>query len=261
MQKLIKSKLIEIFKLYKLKLGICVLFLTLVLFFGMQRNIIFANFDNYIKNLGFSLKKINITGISKLDEYEIRKHIKYKNCENLFCIDMGGTKKSLEKLAWIKSANLKLILPSELIINIYEEKPSFILDDGKFISLLNSQGKKIETIKSSKNLYENLVIISGDNVVDKINDLNSILNTSPDLAEKITSAKLISNRRWSLVYAYFTTLDLPEKNPENALRKLDSLNKKYGIISGDLKKIDLRIKDRMIIKFNINKFSFSENKV
>ena len=112
--KLIKSKLIEIFKVYKLKLSICFLFVTLVLIFGMQRNIIFIYFDNYIKNLGFSLKKINITGISKLDEHEIKKHIKYKNCENLFCVDLGATKNSLEKLDWIKSANLKLILPSEL---------------------------------------------------------------------------------------------------------------------------------------------------
>ena len=77
--------------------------------------------------------------------------------------------------------------------------------------MLNSQGKKIETINSSKNVYENLLVISGNNVVDKINDLKAILNTSPDLAEKITSAKLISDRRWSFVYSYFTTLDLPEK--------------------------------------------------
>ena len=86
--------------------------------------------------------------------------------------------------------------------------------------------KKIEQIEINKNLYESLVVISGDNVEDKINDLRDILDTSPDLAKKITSAKLISNRRWSLVHSYLIILDLPEKNPEKAFRKLDLLNKK-----------------------------------
>ena len=156
---------------------------------------------------------------------------------------------------------LNLIFPSELKINIYEEEPKFILDNGNFSFLINSQGKKIETIDDSKNLYKNLVIISGENVIGKINDLRDILNTSPDLAENITSAKLISNRRWSLVYSYLTTLDLPEKNPEQAFKKLDLLNKRHGILSDNLKKIDLRVKDRMIIKFNINNFSLNENQV
>ena len=155
----------------------------------------------------------------------------------------------------------KYVRTAELKINIYEEEPKFILDNGDLAFLINSQGKKIETISYNKNLYQDLVVISGENVIAKINDLRDILNTSPDLAKKITSAKLISNRRWSLVYSYLTTLDLPENNPEQAFRKLALLNKRYGILSDRLKKIDLRVKDRMIIKFNINNFSFNESKV
>ena len=50
--------------------------------------------------------------------------------------------------------------------------------------MLNADGKKIEQIEINKNLYESLVVISGDNVEDKINDLRVILNTSPDLQKK-----------------------------------------------------------------------------
>ena len=228
---------------------------------GMQRYKAYAYLDNFIQNLGFSLKKISITGIHKIGEYEIKEHIKYKKCRNLFCIDLEATKHALEQLDWVKNANLKLIFPSELKINIYEEEPKFILDNGNLAFLINSQGKKIEIIEDNKSLYQDLVVISGENVTDKINDLSNILNTSPDLAKKITSAKLISNRRWSLVYSNLTTLDLPENDPEQAFRKLALLNKRHGIISDNLKKIDLRVKDRMIIKFNINNFSFYESKV
>ena len=111
MQKLIKFKLIEIFKLYKSKVLLSALFLLLVMILGMQRNIISSHLDNFIKNLGFSLENITITGISKLNEYEISKHIKYNSCENLFCIDLMATKNSLEKLDWVKAAK-KMRKPS-----------------------------------------------------------------------------------------------------------------------------------------------------
>ena len=102
-----------------------------------------------------------------------------------------------------------MVLPSELKINIREEEPSYILDNGELLFLINSQGKKIESNRYKHKLYKSLVV-SGENVVDKINDL-TILKTSPDLAEKITSAKLISNRRWSLVYSNLTTLRFARK--------------------------------------------------
>ena len=67
-------------------------------------------------------------------------------------------------------------MPSELNIDIYEEQPKFVLDNGKTSYLLNADGKKIEQIEINKNLYESLVVISGDNVEDKINDLRVILD-------------------------------------------------------------------------------------
>ena len=261
MQKIIKFKYIRMFKINKLKVSIALFFLITFVTIIIQKNLIFIYSDNLLKNLGFILTNINIKGIHKLDENEIKNQIKYKSCENLFCIDLEETKISLEQLDWVRNANLKLVLPSELNIDIYEEQPKFVLDNGKTSYLLNVNGKKIEQIQVDKNLYKSLVVISGDNVEDKINDLRVILDTSPDLAKKITSAKLISNRRWSLVHSYLTILDLPEKNPETAFKKLDMLNKRHGIISDNLKKIDLRVKDRMIIKFNINNFSLKESKV
>ena len=79
----------------------------MVVYYGNHRTKFYAYLDNFIQNLGFSYNKISITGINKIDEYEIKKHIKYKKCENLFCIDLEATKKSLEQLDWVKNANLK----------------------------------------------------------------------------------------------------------------------------------------------------------
>ena len=54
---------------------------------------------------------------------------------------------------------------------------------------------------------------------------------------------------------------LPEKKPEEAFKKLDSLDEKFGFLSDKLKIIDLRVKDRMIIKLNVGNFTFRESNV
>ncbi len=260
MQKIIKFEQIRKFKINTVKLSI-ILILLFIIILKFQSKFIIIYFDSFLKNLGFSLTEIIITGVNSLDESEIKSHIQYRNCSNLFCVNLTSTKNSLEKLDLIKDANIELILPSKLKIKILEEKPKFVLDNGSSTFLLNSNGKKIANISKKNELYNNLVLVRGENVEAKIKDLKNILEASPDLAKKITSASLISNRRWSLVVSYLTTIDLPETRPDLAFKKLDLLNKKYGLLTDNLKKIDLRVKNRMIIKFNISENVYKENKV
>ena len=49
-------------------------------------------------------------------------------------------------------------------------------------------------------------------------------------------------------YLKNTIIDLPESNPEKAFYKVAELDKKYGLLLNKLKKIDLRVNDRMIIQ-------------
>ena len=72
---------------------------------------------------------------------------------------------------------------------------------------------------------------------------------------------MISKRRWALIISNNITIDLPEKNPAEAFKKLDFLDKKFGFLSDKLKIIDLRVKDRMIIKLNVGDTNFKESKV
>lgn len=260
MQKIIKFENSLRSKRGKLKVSIAFLLLFLVILY-FQSKFIGLYVDSFLKDLGFSLTEVSINGVRSLKENDIKKHIQYRNCSNLFCIDLASTKNSLEKLDLVKTAHIKLVLPSKLKIKILEEQPRFIIDNGNDIFLLNSDGKKIASFNHNTEKYKNLVLLHGDNVRKNIKNLKVILEQSPDLAKKITSARFISNRRWSLVVSSLTVLDLPEKSPEKAFKKLDLMNKRYGLLSDNLKKIDLRVKNRMIIKFYIQNNNNNESKV
>ena len=224
---------------------------------------IFFQFDivnKYIKDLGFRLDNIHVSGNKSVLKADIINKVVFNNCDNLFCIDLKKSKLELEKNNWIKSVKLKYSLPSKLSIIIKEEKPIFILKDSEKITLLNAEGKKIQDLEIVSKNYKNLLILSGHGVENEILNLLNIFSISTALSEKIKEATLISSRRWSLKHSANITIELPENNPDKAFYKIVELEKKYGFLNKRLKTIDLRASDRMIIQLK-NISDLKENNI
>lgn len=212
--------------------------------FFMQTKIV----NMIFKDLGFELKSIDLQGNHFVQKSELIKRIKFINCEHIFCIDLKNSKKNIEKNNWIKSVQLRLIIPSKLQIIVKEEKPYFVYNNDKKIALLNINGKEIDKLSHINNEFKNLIVLTGEGAIDNIPSLLNILALNNTISENVTEARLIANRRWSLKYLTNTIIDLPERNPEKAFYKVAELDKKYGLLLNKLKKIDLRVSDRMIIQ-------------
>ena len=201
-----------------------------------------------LKDLGFELRNIEVQGNYFVQKSEIIKDIKFINCENLFCLELKNSKENIEKNNWIKSVQLRIIVPSQLKIIVQEEKPYFVYKNDKKIALLNKNGDEIDRLDQITKDFKDLVVLSGEGAIDNISNLLNILALNNTISEKVTEARLIANRRWSLKYLKNTIIDLPERNPEKAFYKVAELDKKYGLLLNKLKKIDLRVNDRMIIQ-------------
>ena len=217
--------------------------------------------NKLIKNLGFELNYIQVLGNKTILKDEIIKNIVFKNCDSLFCVNLKQSKNEIEKNNWVRSAKLKYSLPSKLSIIIEEEKPMFLLKEKKKITLLNLEGKKIQDIKTISSAYKDLLILSGDGVENKIFNLQNIFSVGTSVSENIKEATLISSRRWSLKHSSNIIIELPEDNPSKAFYKIVELENKYGFLNEKLKKIDLRISDRMIIQLKNKSELIKENDI
>ena len=215
--------------------------------------------NKIIKNLGFELNHIQVLGNKTVLKEDIVNKVVFKNCDNLFCVNLKQSKNEIEKNNWVKSAKLKYSLPSKLSIVIEEEKPTFLLKENKNITLLNLEGKKIQDIKKISKDYKDLLILSGDGVENKIFNLLNIFSVSTVISENIKEATLVSSRRWSLKHSSNIIIELPEDNPSKAFYKIVELENKYGFLNERLKKIDLRISDRMIIQLKNKSELLKEN--
>ena len=217
--------------------------------------------NKLVKSLGFKLNHIQVSGHKTVSKDDIIKKVVFKNCDNLFCVNLKQSKNEIEKNNWVTSAKLKYNLPSKLSVVIEEEKPKFLLKENKNITLLNLEGKKIQNIKIISEDYKDLLILSGDGAENKIFNLLNIFSVGTDISENIKEATLVSSRRWSLKHTSNIIIELPENNPSKAFYKIVELENKYGFLNESLKKIDLRISDRMIIQLKSKSELLKENDV
>ena len=238
----------------KILLTLFLLLISTVLFFP-EYLLKLEKVNKLVKYLGFELNYIQVLGNKTVSKEDIVNKVVFKNCDNLFCVNLQQSKNEIEKNNWVKSAKLRYSLPSKLSIVIEEEKPTFLLKENKNITLLNLEGKKIQDIKIISNDYKDLLILSGDGVENKIFNLLNIFSVGTVISENIKEATLVSSRRWSLKHSSNIIIELPEDNPSKAFYKIVELENKYGFLNERLKKIDLRISDRMIIQLK-NKSEF-----
>ena len=217
--------------------------------------------NKLVKNLGFELIYIQVSGNKTVSKEDIIQKVVFKNCDNLFCVNLKQSKNEIEKNNWVRSAKLKYNLPSKLSVVIEEEKPKFLLKENKNITLLNLEGKKIQNIEIISEDYKDLLILSGDGAENKIFNLLNIFSVGTDISENIKEATLVSSRRWSLKHSSNIIIELPENNPSKAFYKIVELENKYGFLNESLKKIDLRISDRMIIQLKNKSELLKENDV
>ena len=244
----------------KILLTLFLLLISTVLFFP-EYLLKLEKVNKLVKNLGFELNYIQVLGNKTVSKEDIVNKVVFKNCDNLFCVNLQQSKNEIEKNNWVKSAKLRYSLPSKLFIVIEEEKPTFLLKENKNITLLNLEGKKIQDIKIISKDYKDLLILSGDGVENKILNLLNIFSVGTVISENIKEATLVSSRRWSLKHSSNIIIELPEDNPSKAFYKIVELENKYGFLNERLKKIDLRISDRMIIQLKKKSELLKENDV
>ena len=237
------------------------LFLISTILFFPEHFLKLDKVNKLIKNLGFELNYIQVSGNKTITKKDIIKKLVFKNCDNLFCVNLKQSKNEIEKINWVKSAKLRYSLPSKLSIFIEEEKPTFLLKKNKNLTLLNLEGKKIQDIKIISKDYKDLLILSGDGVESKIFNLLNIFSVGTVISENIKEATLVSSRRWSLKHSSNIIIELPEDNPSKAFYKIVELENKYGLLDERLKKIDLRISDRMILQLKSKSELLKENDV
>jgi len=164
---------------------------------------------------------------------------------NSFNID--NIRERINDLPWVKDSKIFLRPLGQLDIFILEHIPYGVLEFNKKYYLIDINGIRIKAIESSE--FPGLFRLYGEGATLAIKELPPIIQKLKQLNFDVIKVERVDLRRWNIFIKKGFYLKLPNINPINSINFLYPLK---NIDYNNLDSIDLRIKDRISLKYNKN---------
>ena len=220
----------------------------------------FNFFNKYLKDSGFIIKNIEITGIKHLNKKDVIKIIRSFNNTNIFNVNIEKIHKEISKNTWVKETKIQIIYPDTIKIFLKEKEPIAIWQNKYGNNLITINGEII--LEKNLNIFKNnLPIIIGNNAHQNISPILKILNIHESFTENVWSLTFVNERRWDIHFNQGLTIRLPSTKVEEAWQKIVFLNEKFNILNIGLIEIDLRNHNQILGKINIDKQLIFKKKI
>ncbi len=194
------------------------------------------------------LDQVLVSGHIRTNQSDINSTLSLTQGMPIFDIDLEESRAKLLKLPWVKKVTVERHLPSTVFIQIEEKKPIAVWQNKKRYFPLDEDGKPIQ---DDKTVLGNLLLVVGQDAPKHTPALIRLLDEYKEIAVKVRSAVRVGGRRWNLILndaEAGTEIYLPETGIGTALARLQQLNEEGQILKRDLKVIDLRLPDRLIVR-------------
>ena len=224
----------------------------------IRHNLVSKHIDSLLSEIyettaenGWGLEDITLEGRQKTSKDDILRIINLQRGDNILEIDLEKISEKIKTLPWIKNVSVsRSYFPNVLHISLQEKTVKSIWQYKNEFYPIDEDGKIIETEYVPQ---KDLLLIVGEDAPENINHLTEILETDKELFAHVKAANFISKRRWDLIFDDIETgitVKMPQENIADAWQKLVKLNKTKGILKRKLTFIDLRLKNKVIVKIS-----------
>ena len=197
---------------------------------------------------GFRVRSVDVTGVQRMDSRPVFQIALDQKSMAMPLVDVATIRQKLLRYGWVKDARVSRRLPDTLVIDIVEREPAALWQDKTRLSLIDSEGVVLDRVKVSD--MPDLPLLVGPGANAHSNELNLLLAEVPSLKPQLESASWVGGRRWDLNFQSGETVVLPEGEEEakKALAKFARLDKSAGLLGRGIKRFDLRIPGKMIVR-------------
>jgi cell division protein FtsQ len=218
---------------------------------GKQIDSLLSELYQQSASVGWGVDDITLEGRVKTSKEDIMNAINISRGDNILNVDLPAVRDRLRALPWIKDVVIsRRYFPNIIHVSIEEHKVKSIWQYKNEFYPINEDGEIIETEYVPQ---KNVLQIIGEDAPQHIKELLQIIENHEDLFSRLKAANYISKRRWDLIFddvEHGITVKMPEEDVEAAWKKLVKLDKTQGILKYKLTFIDLRLKNKIIVKVN-----------
>lgn len=195
---------------------------------------------------GFAIQNILVEGRVHTDPDLIRAILNVEKGDSIFAIDPAAAKTQLERISWVKTAQVERRLPDTIFVGLSERTPIALWQKDQKVSVVDAEG----VVLTDQNLepFRNLLMVVGDGAPQNAQELITYLAAEPTIVSKIDAAVRVADRRWDLVMKNRVTVRLPEDDLGLALRQLASAQEQDGLLDKNIESVDLREAGRLTVK-------------
>ncbi len=199
---------------------------------------------------GFAVKRIEITGIDRMDRRPVENAALDQQARAMPLVDLAGIRERLLHQGWVKDARVSRRFPDTLVIDIVERQPAAIWQFQRRLALVDADGRVIEQVRLEGTPLPDLPIVIGPNANFRLTALADLLKAAPQLKPMLDGATWVGDRRWDIRFRSGETLSLPEGEAQ-ARDALIDFAKRDGVarlLGQGIVRFDMRVPGRFVVR-------------
>jgi cell division protein FtsQ len=205
-----------------------------------------ARLQAWSADAGLAVQDVLVTGRTRSEPGRILDALGVDRGDPMLAFDPATAQRRLEALPWVRKATVERRLPDEIFLTLEERTPLALWQlDGR-VRVIDAGGKPLNGVDPRH--YADLPLVVGQGANDEARELLRALDSEPDLAARVEAAIRVSERRWNVRLNNGVDVQLPAENPAAAWSHLARIEQRQGLLQRDVRTIDLRLPDRMVVR-------------
>jgi len=196
-------------------------------------------------SLGLAIRAFDISGNHEVSEFEIAGIVASARSTSILGFNVKKARKALKKHPWIADAQVSRVYPDTLKIDIIERDAFALWQTDSGLNLIDRDGLVLGSYDGRENT---LPLLVGAGAETGAAEFIATMNRFPSIASAATAYVRIGERRWDIKLKNGITILLPEENADRELARLLKLDSEKELLARDVRRIDMRIENRMIVQ-------------
>ncbi|MBN8631137.1 MAG: cell division protein FtsQ/DivIB [Rhodobacterales bacterium] len=168
-----------------------------------------------------------------------------------FDIDLDAARERIEGLDAVQGADLRVRSGGILQVVITERMPVAVWRTEDGLTLVDETGHRVAGLVSRSDRAD-LPLIAGEGADAATPEALALMAAAGPLTQRIRGLVRVGDRRWDLVLDRNQRVQLPEKNPVQALERLLALDHAQDLMNRDILTVDLRSDHRPTLRLTPN---------
>ena len=227
--------------------------------FGRQAEALQQAALNGTAGLGLRIEEVLVEGRARTDGEEILTRLGLATGRPILAVDPSAARAQLEALPWVQSASVERQLPGTIYIRLTEREPLALWQENGVIRVIDRKGGVIPGVEPRR--FAHLPLVVGSDAPAHAAKLIAVMNSEPDLRQRVTAAVRVAGRRWNVQIEGRIDVRLPEADAAAAWSQLARIERQQGLLSRDVIVIDLRLPDRLVVRTDPDKGPLGRDEV